>query len=49
VWGNDVAESRVMRARLRYSSPEAGNIDASGKPKAAKRETTKSLPPPMDL
>jgi hypothetical protein len=48
IWGNGVAESRVMRARLRYSSEKAGNVDETGKLKTAPRPK-KELPPPMEL
>lgn len=41
IWGNGRAESRVQRARLRYSSENAGNVDASGN---AKRETANTSP-----
>jgi hypothetical protein len=42
IWGNDKALSRVQRARLQYSSPNAGNLDASGKLKSEKRPAKKT-------
>lgn len=51
IWGNGVAESRIMRARLRYSSDSAGNVDASGKLKRERltTERKRDLPEPMEL